>query len=182
MKGLVESVLAFLRIDGQSWQPAPDLAAFHPGKTAKIELGGAPVGYLGLLHPNTAETQGVDANCWLFELDLEKVLEYCPARAIFKELPRFPVVVRDVAFLTDMDFQSAKVVDFVRGWKPADGLVEGVELFDYYAGDNIPANKKSLAYSISYRALDRTLTDAEINEVHAKLVSALMLDLGIERR
>jgi phenylalanyl-tRNA synthetase beta chain len=182
MKGLLETVFDFLRVSGQRWLPAADMAAFHPGKTARIELSGSTIGYLGLLHPNVAETQGVDANCWLFELDLEKVLEYCPARAVFKELPRFPVVVRDVAFLTDSDFQSARVVDFVHDWKAAQGLVEAVELFDCYAGEGIPANKKSLAYSISYRAPDRTLTDVEVNDAHADLVAALIRTFGIQQR
>jgi phenylalanyl-tRNA synthetase beta chain len=110
------------------------------------------------------------------------VLEYCPARAVFEELPRFPVVVRDVAILTDDRFEADRVVDFVRAWKETDGLIEAVDLFDSYAGETIPAGKKSLAYSISYRASDRTLTDEEVNKVHTRLISALSESLGVTLR
>jgi phenylalanyl-tRNA synthetase beta chain len=182
IKGLVEAVFGFLRICGQRWVPATDLPAFHPGKSAHIEIAGSRIGYLGALHPNTAETQGVDANCWIFEVDLGKVLEYCPARATFEELPRFPVVVRDVAIVTDIEFESDRVVDFIARWERADGLIEAVDLFDHYDGDAVPAGKKSLAYSVAYRAADRTLTDAEVNEVHTRLVTALRDSLGVALR
>jgi phenylalanyl-tRNA synthetase beta chain len=110
------------------------------------------------------------------------VLEYCPARVVFEELPRFPVVVRDVAILADVDFQSDRIDQFVRHWDQANGLIEAVQLFDQYVGDAIPAGKKSLAYSVAYRAAERTLTDAEVNEVHAKLVAALQDSLGVTLR
>jgi len=181
VKGLLESILEFWRVGPIRCLPATDLPAFHPGKSARIKLGAAKIGLLGLLHPNVAERQGVDANCWLFELDLEKVLEYCPGRAGFQELPRFPVVVRDVAILTETGFESDRVVDFVRRWE-ARGLIESIELFDSYVGDAIPAGTKSLAYSIAYRALDRTLTDEEVNEVHSQLVTALRDGLGVTLR
>jgi phenylalanyl-tRNA synthetase beta chain len=87
-----------------------------------------------------------------------------------------------VAILTDTQFESDRVVDFVRQWKESDGLIEAVELFDDYAGDTIPAGKKSLAYSIAYRAPERTLTDAEVNEVHTRLITALRDSLGVTLR
>jgi phenylalanyl-tRNA synthetase beta chain len=92
------------------------------------------------------------------------------------------VVVRDVAIVTDADFESEQVVRFVRGWKHAAGLLESVELFDQYAGDAVPVGKKSLAFTVSYRAADRTLTDQEVNEVHMKLVAALNESLGVTLR
>lgn len=181
-KGIVEGLLDFLRVTGAEWTAAVDLSGFHPGKSAYLEIGGKRFGYAGLLHPNTAESQGVDFSCWFFELDLDVVLEYCPARAVFEELPRFPVVVRDVAILTDVDFQSDRVVRFVSDWQQGKDLIEAVQLFDQYIGDAIPAGKKSLAYTVAYRGTNRTLTDAEVNDVHTKLVAALETALGVTLR
>jgi phenylalanyl-tRNA synthetase beta chain len=182
IKGIVEALLEMLRVPESAWVAASDLRGFHPGKSAHIEIGGKLVGYLGVLHPNTAESQRVDPNCWLFELDLNALLEYCPARAVFEELPRFPVVVRDVAIVTDADFESGQIVRFVRAWRHDNGLLESISLFDQYTGDAVPAGKKSLAFTVSYRAANRTLTDEEVNEAHTRLVAALNDSLGVTLR
>ena len=110
------------------------------------------------------------------------MLQYCPARIVSKDLLRFPAVVRDVAVLTDASFASDQVIHFVREWGAASQLIEDVYLFDQYGGPPIPAGKQSLAYSISYRAKDRTLTDAEVNEMHTRLIAALRDALHVEPR
>lgn len=182
LKGVIESLFDFLRLPAARWVPAPERKALHPGKSARVEIGDKVIGYLGLLHPGTAELQGVAASCWVFEVDLEQVLDYCPRRAVFQELPRFPAVVRDVAILADVDFQADQVIQFIRGWQPGMNLIEAVHLFDQYTGETIPPGKKSLAYTVAYRAAERTLTDAEVNEVHRGLVAALEATLGVTLR
>jgi phenylalanyl-tRNA synthetase beta chain len=86
-------------------------------------------------------------------------------------LPRYPAVVRDLALVVDQDFPSNRVVEFIRQWRSE--LVEDVTLFDEYVGAPIAAGRKSLAYSISYRASDRTLTDEAVNALHEELMAAL---------
>ena len=140
------------------------------------------MGVVGALHPTIEEALHIAAPCWLFELDLDTLLQYCPPRAIFQELERFPAVVRDVAVVTDESFASDEVIRFVRQWDAASQWIEDIALFDQYVGTPIPAGKKSLAYSISYRARDRTLTDAEVNDVHARLIAALEDALHVELR
>jgi phenylalanyl-tRNA synthetase beta chain len=138
------------------------------------------VGIVGCLHPDVeAELGGRDGD-WVAELDLEKLLTYVPARSRYRELPRFPGVVRDLAIVSDVDFASEQVIDFVRRREHA--LIEDVALFDQYIGEPIPAGKKSLAYSIRYRSADRTLTDDEVNRVHGELTAALSMALPIELR
>jgi phenylalanyl-tRNA synthetase beta chain len=135
---------------------------------------------LGALHPNVEEELALsEPNC-LFELDLEKLLPYSPPRLAFRGLPRFPAVVRDLALVGDQDFSSSRVVEFIREWRSE--LVEEVALFDEYVGAPIPPGKKSLAYSISYRASDRTLTDEEVNALHSDLTAALQKALPVELR
>jgi phenylalanyl-tRNA synthetase beta chain len=89
-------------------------------------------------------------------------------------------VVRDVAVMVEADFASDRVLQFVR--ERGDELVEEIVLFDQYTGAPIPAGRKSLAYSISYRAPDRTLTDDEVNRIHGELTAALSQELPVELR
>jgi phenylalanyl-tRNA synthetase beta chain len=135
---------------------------------------------VGALHPEVEFALGVDTPVWVFELDTDRLLPYCPPQLLFTGLPRFPAVARDVAVVVDEDFASDRVVHFVRQWRPE--LVEDVALFDAYVGAPIPPGQKGLAYSISYRAADRTLTDDEVNALHAELVAALRRELGVVLR
>ena len=182
VKGLVEAVLDALRVPEPRWGAATDHAAFHPGKTARIEINGQSVGIVGSLHPAVEEDLGIEGPCWIFELDLERLLEYCPRRVIYKDLPRYPMVVRDLAVVSEESFASDQVIRFVKAWTGGEQLIEDVFLFDQYVGPPIPPGKKSLAYSICYRAADRTLTDAEVNDMHARLIAAVQGTLHVEPR
>ena len=182
LKGIVDALLHSLGIEAARWTPATDIAALHPGKAARIALPRGTVGVAGALHPATEDTLGVKGPCWLFDLDLQQMLEYFPTRVVFRELPRFPAVVRDVAVVADENFASDQVTRFVREWHTNSPWIENIELFDQYVGAPIPAGKQSLAYTISYRAQDRTLTDAEVNEMHAQLVAAIQTALKVELR
>jgi phenylalanyl-tRNA synthetase beta chain len=178
-KGVVEAILELFHIrSSSSWAPAQP-PSLHPGKSAKLLYGEAPLGYLGELHPDTAQRLELPS-FFLFELDFEKLLEYAPARITINALPRFPAVERDVALVVDRDFASQHVINWIKGL--GETLIEHVEVFDQYLGAPIPEGKKSLAYKISYRAEDRTLTDTEINELHQRLVEQLRKTFVAERR
>jgi phenylalanyl-tRNA synthetase beta chain len=182
VKGILESLFGFVMLPDVQWKPAAGVVALHPGKTARIEVAGEPIGVLGSLHPALAEEMKLQDPCWLFEVDLDRLLEYSPPRTTYRELSRFPAVLRDVAIVTDESFASDRVVQFVREWNQRSQLIEDVYLFDRYAGPPIPPGKKSLAYSLSYRAADRTLTDAEVNAAHGQLIAALKDALHVETR
>jgi phenylalanyl-tRNA synthetase beta chain len=171
-KGLVEALLDSLHLSDQvRWQRMKESNAFHPGKSAVMQLLDQPIGVLGSLHPDVEEELALtEPNC-LFELDLERLLPYSPPRLALRGLPRYPAVVRDLALVVDQDFPSNRVVEFIRQWRSE--LVEDVTLFDEYVGAPIAAGRKSLAYSISYRASDRTLTDEAVNALHEELMAAL---------
>jgi len=179
-KGAVEGLLERLhiadRVRWERWTRPP----FHPGMSAALYADAAVIGVVGGLHPDVEYELGVDMSCWLFELDTEKLLPYCPPRLLFTGLARFPAVARDMAVVVDADFASERVLQFVRQWRPE--VVEDVVMFDSYTGASVPAGKKSLAYTISYRATDRTLTDDEVNVLHAELVRTLSKQLGVELR
>ncbi len=180
VKGVVESLLESMHLlERVAWQRYGE-TPFHPGASAVLQCAGLTAGVVGALHPEVAFELESDEVCWVFELDIEKLLSYCPRQRVFTGLPRFPAVVRDVAIVVDEDFASERVVQFVRQWRP--GLVEDVALFDAYTGTPIPAGKKGLAYSIAYRAPDRTLTDDEVNALQTELRAALNRELDVALR
>jgi len=182
VKGVVELVLERFPVEDVRWNAHTGDPAFHPGKSARFETGGRLLGIVACLHPTTAENLSLADPTWVIELDLQTLLDYQSRPVGFEELPRFPVVVRDLALLAEGMFESDRVVRFVLEWAGANGLIEAVELFDQYSGAPIPEGKKSLAYSISYRSRERTLTDAEVNEIQGRLVEALRNSLPVEMR
>jgi phenylalanyl-tRNA synthetase beta chain len=180
IKGVVELLLDRLHVLDRIAFEAHGESPYHPGKTATLRCAAATVGVVGALHPEVAAVEDIAEPCWGFELDIEKLLPYCPQQSVFAGLPRFPATVRDVAVVVDEGFPSERVVQFVRQWQPE--LIEEVSLFDSYAGAPIPAGRKSLAYTITYRAGDRTLTDDEVNGLQSELRGALTRELGVALR
>jgi phenylalanyl-tRNA synthetase beta chain len=181
LKGALELVFAELHLDAVRWERVGDEAAYlHPGKAARIKAGGVVCGYAGALHPDLVASRHLDGEPWVAELDLMRVVQYCPRRVIFRSLPRFPAISRDIAVVVDDDFPAQQVLDAVK--QVAQPLVEEVRVFDHYTGSPIPAGKKSLAYTIAYRAPNRTLTDDEVNAMHDQLVAQLVRQLPLEVR
>ena len=121
-----------------------------------------------------------DRQFFLFELDFTILLQYAPRRITVGALPRFPAIERDVALVVGRDFASEQVIRWIK--ELGEPLIEYVKVFDQYVGAPIPDGKKSLAYKISYRASERTLTDAEVNNLHQSLVERLGNSFGAEQR
>lgn len=178
-KGIVEEILDLFRLrDSTTWSSAaPEI--LHPGQSAVLTCQDFTFGYMGRLHPDWCDRLAVPT-VFLFELDFEKCLDYAPRRTVTQALPRFPAVERDVAIVVDRDFAAQQVITWFHHL--GEPLIERVEVFDQYLGTPIPEGKKSLAYKISYRAEDRTLTDSEVNELHQSLVNRLEKTFGAERR
>jgi phenylalanyl-tRNA synthetase beta chain len=181
LRGTLESVFAELHIEGVRFEAIGSEAAYlHPGKAARVDIGGVACGYVGALHPDLIASRNLGGEPWVAELDLMRVVQYCPGRVIFRPLPRFPAVSRDIAVIVDDGFPAQQVLDTVK--EAAEPLVEEVRVFDHYTGSPIPAGKKSLAYTIAYRASNRTLTDDEVNAMHDQLVARLVRQLPLEVR
>ena len=178
-KGLVEALLELFYLRETATWSALEMAVLHPGQSAEFLLSGVHAGYLGQLHPDTCEQLEVPS-CCVFELDFEKLLEYAPRRIATHALPRFPAVERDVALVVDRDFAAQRVIAWIENL--GEPLIEHVDVFDQYLGAPIPEGKKSLAYKVSYRGEDRTLTDLEVNTLHQSLVERLGNAFSAERR
>lgn len=181
VKGVLETIFDFLRVAGSVvWESGSRWKSLHPGKSATVRLAGEVVAIVGALHPDAEVALDLEGDHWLFEVDLDRLSSHATSQVRFRGLPRFPAVLRDLALVVDGNFESDRVVRFVREWNR--DLVEMVQLFDEYVGSPIAPGKKSLAYSIAYRAGDRTLTDEEVNALQEQLMVALEKEFAVEHR
>jgi len=180
LKHLAERVLAQLHFPGARIEPASDVSYLLPGKTAAIMLGKDRAGQLGELDPRVLKAFEVKTPAFAFEIDFELLLKYQRILGRAEMPSRFPASYRDVSFIVDEDATHQQVVAAINQLRLA--LVTEIELFDVYRGEKLPAGKKSMAYRIWYRALDRTLTDDEVAALHAKVAVKLKEKFGAEIR
>ena len=181
LKGVVENLIEGLGVKGVKFQRESENVSFHPGKTAKLIVGRkTDAGVFGEVHPDLNENFGIDVPCYIAEIDLDAVYDNAELERKYKMLPKFPAVTRDIALLVDDSILVQDIEDSIR--RAGGNLVEKVELFDIYKGEQIPEGKKSIAYAIVYRNENKTLTDKEVNKVHDKILRALEHKLGAEVR
>jgi len=179
VKGAVETVLSSLRVGGASYRAA-DEPFMHPGKSAFVMVGGRQAGHVGQLHPDVTAAYDIAADVYVFELNLQELLDVQVPTPKFVPLPRFPAVERDLAVIVKDEESSYTVQKAIEALKIE--LIEDIRLFDCYQGRQIPEGMKSMAYTLTYRSANRTLTDDEVNEVHGKVIAALRERLGAEIR
>ncbi|HEY8210985.1 MAG TPA: phenylalanine--tRNA ligase subunit beta, partial [Myxococcaceae bacterium] len=169
-KGAVEAVLAGLGIRGARFEPREGVP-YHPRASAAVMLDGVEVGTLGELHPKAAKAFGVPQAMYLFELDADALVERSRLEPAFEEIGKYPAVLRDLAVVVDAGMPQEALRAVIR--EVGGALLEEATVFDVYAGKPIPEGKKNVAYALRYRAADRTLTDAEVNEAHGRIVQEL---------
>ena len=180
LKGVVEALLSRLGIKDYAVHPA-EHPTFHPGRTATLTISGAEVGVLGEVHPLVREAFDLpDQPVCLAEFDLEALLEQAEAARYFEPISRFPAVIQDLAVVVDEEVPAQRVREVIL--RAGGELLRRVELFDVYRGEPVPPGKKSLAYSLTYQAQDRTLTDQEVAQVQERIVRCLAEELGARLR
>ncbi|PIT86211.1 MAG: phenylalanine--tRNA ligase subunit beta [Candidatus Magasanikbacteria bacterium CG10_big_fil_rev_8_21_14_0_10_43_6] len=160
-------------------QETPDMSMMHPGRYATIVVGDTPIGYIGELHPQTAEKIGIPYRTAMVHIHLNNLLEGMTEKNAYMPLAQYPSVDRDIAVVVDTDVVDADVRATIRG---IDSQIESVTLFDVYAGEHIDEGKKSLAYHIVYRNTKKTLTAEEADALQGKVLAALQKTFGAEIR
>ena len=174
LKGLLEEFFDHFGARGVNYSRRPESTALFL-ESATVQIGKLPLGELGQLIPAFARKYDLRDAVFLAELNLDQLLaRRNPARA-FKSLPGFPSVRRDVAMLVPEATTHDSVLQVTRQAKPAN--LEAVDLFDVFRGKNVPPGQKSVAYAFTYRGQERTLTDAEVNAAHERLVEQLKKNL-----
>ena len=180
LKGIVENILEVLGIDKFSFKRESENPTFHPGRTAVLYVNRKLAGVLGEIHPVVSENYGIGERCYVAELNLDVLYEHADSNKKYTPLPKFPAVSRDIAVLVDDNVMVQEVEDIIR--KQGGNIIEKIKLFDVYKGKQIENGKKSIAYSLSYRAENKTLTDKEVNKVHSKIIRSLEHNLGAQLR
>jgi phenylalanyl-tRNA synthetase beta chain len=180
LKGTLEALFSGLKVGAVEYSPG-EHPSFHPGKCARILIDGKQVGVMGELHPLVKERYNFQSFPLLAaELDIEAVIHAIPESIDVELVKTFPPVLEDLAIVVDEAVPAEQVLAVIR--KSGGELLEDIRLFDLYRGEQIEADKKSLAYALTYQALDRTLTDEEVAGLRKKIVKALEKELGAHLR
>ncbi|HXF57273.1 MAG TPA: phenylalanine--tRNA ligase subunit beta [Actinomycetota bacterium] len=179
-KGSVEVVLEALGLGDWALEPEPLIGPYHPVRSAAVVVDGARVGSVGELHPRVAARLDLPPGTAVAELDVTALSARTPVRVAYRDLPRFPPVRRDLAFVVDRATPAGAVRAAIL--EAAGGLADQVTLFDVFTGPPVPEGRKSLAFSVDFRAPDRTLTDEETERAVAAIVARLRERFGAELR
>ena len=182
-KGILESVFRQLGLQVE-YQPDRRDDRLHPGRTASLWIQGNSLGIFGQLHPQLRREKGLPNSVYVFQLDLDVLLDSLGQDEIlvstFQPYSTYPASDRDIAFFAPVKISVAEIQKVIT--KAGKDLLESVELFDEYRGENVPQGQRSLAFRLVYRASDRTLTEAEVEPVHNKVREALVEKFGVNLR
>jgi len=148
--------------------------AFLPGSTAAVVVDGQRIGLVGQVHPRVVSQFGLEAAVAMFDLDLDALLPHVKEVRHYQPVAPYPSLDEDLAVVVEADVQAAQVQSIIQ----QSSLVRSVRLFDVYSGSQVPAGKKSLAFSVSYQAADHTLTDEEVRRQRERIVARLGQELG----
>jgi phenylalanyl-tRNA synthetase beta chain len=174
-KGVVEGLLKQTGIAAK-FEKSDD-TSLHPLNQAAITAGGKQIGVVGEVHPAVKEHFELTPPVFMFEINIPALLPLMKDK-VYRAIPKFPATVRDVALVVDSGVTHQQILDTMKGFS----LVTEVALFDVYAGGQIPAGKKSMAYRLTFQSPDKTLTDQQVNGVQQAILKKLAMGLGATLR
>jgi phenylalanyl-tRNA synthetase beta chain len=168
IKGVAEEVLEYLGYAGRYSFVKKDTfpEKFHPGQTAYINVNGAIVGIIGKLHPNVTKE-----NVFVLEINLDELYSKKVGKMKYKEISKYPSIKKDVAFIVDKKMPSCDIEKVIKS--SGGSLLTSIEVFDVYTGENVEADKKSIAYSLSFEDSKKTLTEEEVIAIFNKIIDTV---------
>ena len=175
LKGVIENLLEYLGFNNRYSFSEDTLSYLHPGISCSIKIDNDVIGYMGKIHPSVNK-----GDIYVFEISLEKILDKKVREIKYKEISKYPSVNKDVAFIVDDSVKSEEIVSIIK--KIGGRLLESIDVFDVYKGENVSDGKKSLAYSLVFKNSDRTLTDEEVTNLFEKMILEVENKLGAELR
>jgi len=175
IKGVCETVLREMRVSDVRFIAEGNDPSYHPGRTAAVYSGDVRLGTVGQIHPAVTKNYGLP-DTYAAELDFLQMLECAAEESKFKQLPRFPAVLRDIAVVCDQSVTVAELSDIIK--RSGGVLMRDVKLFDVYTGNQVAEGKKSVAFSLSLRSDEQTLTDEQADKVVADVLAALSKEVG----
>jgi phenylalanyl-tRNA synthetase beta chain len=175
-KGVVEGLLRQSGVEA-SFEPGSD-ESLHSSQQAVVVIDGKQLGVVGEVHPKVRENFEIAEPAYLFEIDLAALVPFTTVQKVFKPIPRFPAVVRDIALVVGAEVTHRRVQDIIQAFS----LVEQVSLFDVYSGEPVPLGKKSLAYHITFQSPAQTLTDEAVSKILQQILDKLSREVGATLR
>jgi len=180
LKGVLESLFNVLGTDKVTFYPDKTNPCFHPGRTAALEAGGRKLGVIGELHPDVLEKYELPERVVALEIDFEELFAVSGRPKVYSPLPKFPGIERDLAIVIKQEILAGDIMEKIR--KTGGKLLKAVSLFDVYQGGQVPQGYRSMAFSLKFQAVDRTLTDAEVSEVIAAIAAELSISFDAQLR
>lgn len=185
LKGKIEALLAKLGLNGCEYEACsdtlvyPEASAFHPGRCAVVKKDGKIFGIFGELAPVVLENYGIGTKAYAAKLEIPEMMELSDGERVYKPLPRFPATTRDIAVVCDDGLSAASIEKTIKS--AVGNTLESMELFDVYKGKQVGEGKKSLAFAISMRSHEGTLTDEQADAAMKRVIKELS-KLGAELR
>ncbi len=180
IKGVIENILDSLNIEDVDFMPDKNITYLHPGRSAVAHINGERLLEVGEVYKKVSDNYGLKTRVYVAEINIDLLIKYANSNIKFKELPKYPASNRDIAILVKND---VLVRDIELAIKEKGGkILESINLFDIYEGDQIDKNYKSIAYSLTFRAKDKTLTDEQISGSMNKILKNLEEKLDITLR
>ena len=180
LKGALESILESVGFDNYEIIPETNNTTFHPGRCATIIYNDIYIGTFGEVHPEVVDNYNLGQRVYLAELDLDLIFDNSDRTIIYNPLPKYPATSRDIALLVKDEVIVKQIEDIIKA--NGEDLVESYKLFDVYKGSQIAEGYKSIAYSITYRSKDKTLTDDDVNKVHHNIIREIEEKLDAKLR
>ena len=176
LKGVVEELLEKLGVNGAECEPCNDICFLHPGRQARIMKGKLDLGFLGQVHPEVGDNYNIKTDAYVAVLNMEVLTMISTFDRKYEGIAKFPASTRDLSMVMDKSLFVGQIEHVIA--KNAGKILESCELFDVYEGEQVGEGKKSVAFSLIFRAKDRNLESAEVDKAVEKVLSALK-DLGI---
>ncbi|KAB3529809.1 phenylalanine--tRNA ligase subunit beta [Alkaliphilus serpentinus] len=176
LKGVIETLLDGMGIKDYSYEVEKHHPTYHPGRCANLMIHDRVAGVLGELHPSVLENYDIHKKCYCAELDFSILMALTRLDKLYQPLPKYPAITRDFAIVVKEDLYVREIEKIIsdKGGK----ILESFKLFDVYRGNQVPAGCKSVAYTLTYRHKERTLTDEDVNKVHETIVDTITQQLG----
>lgn len=179
VKGVLENLFEGLAVPEVRCVPSK-ISFLHPGKSADLLLEETRIGYLGELSPVKMRQHDLTGGVQIFEILLEPIFVQSRKKSVFKSIPRYPYVERDLSFIVEEKVSGDMIKQLIS--RSAHDIIASVILFDLYRGKSIPQGYQSMAFRIRYQCEDRTLTDEEVQEVHSLVAESLTREVGATMR